>query len=222
MFVLAAACEACSHTQSHSQTHKQTVLGGGATSMTTNQLKVLRPKSFACLRLSCDQTQSQIPTGPKKTTKTTHIALFPSPLFHSLSSVSLPCLPLGTSAGWQKFLGLSMCPLPCGSFTSGTPTICHLFLLNWSSCHAHPHPFLLFEKYKTAASEIIIEKLKDGKYWAHVSGKSCLPKIPTHCLSLSLSLYHSVNIAISLFSFLLTSRFAAGSVKCPSLFINEA
>lgn len=98
MFVLAAACEACSHTQSqiHKQTytHKQTVLGGGATSMTTNQLKVLRPKSFACLRLSCDQTQSQIPTGPKKQQKQRTSHSFPSlPLSLSLSPLYRSSLP---------------------------------------------------------------------------------------------------------------------------------
>lgn len=133
MFVLAAACKACSHTVTHTHTpshrHTQTELGGGATSMTTNQLKVLRPKSFACLRLSCDQTQSQIPSCPKNN-KNTRITLF------LLSLFSLLLYPLCLSP-----LSGDFCRLAKVSWLINVPAAVWLFHVR----HAHYLPPISIE-----------------------------------------------------------------------------
>jgi len=83
-------------THAHTHTHTDTVLGSGATSMTTNQLKLLRPKSFACLRLSCDQTKTQFPVVQKKKEQDNNKFVARS---LSLTSSLSPTLSLGIFAG---------------------------------------------------------------------------------------------------------------------------
>lgn len=119
-----------SHTHTPSHRHTQTELGGGATSMTTNQLKVLRPKSFACLRLSCDQTQSQIPSCPKNN-KNTRITLFLPP-----SSLSLLLYPLCLSP-----LSGDFCRLAKVSWLINVPAAVWLFHVR----HAHYLPPISIE-----------------------------------------------------------------------------
>lgn len=100
MFVLAAACEACSHTHSHkhTHTHKQT----GSAGWRGNKYDDQPVKSFAAKKFCLSAFKLRPDPKPdshwsKKTTKTTHIALFSlpisSPLSFSLSPLYRSSLP---------------------------------------------------------------------------------------------------------------------------------